>query len=37
VVSYNKSIYFKEDYADFHEFFKQLFQMLNEPIALKKS
>jgi len=37
VVSYNKSIYFKENYADFHEFFKQLFQMLNEPIALKKS
>jgi len=37
VVTYNKSIYFKEDYADFHEFFKQLFQMLNEPIALKKS
>jgi hypothetical protein len=37
VVTYNKSIFFKEDYADFHEFFKQLFQMLNEPIALKKS
>ncbi len=37
VVTYNKSIYFKENYADFHEFFKQLFQMLNEPIALKKS
>lgn len=37
VIMYNKSIYFKEDYANFHEFFKQLFQMLNEPIALKKS
>jgi len=37
VVTYNKSIYFKEDYANFHEFFKQLFQMLNEPVALKKS
>jgi len=37
VVMYNKSIYFKEDYADFHEFFKQLFQMLNEPIVLKKA
>ena len=36
-VTYNKSLFFKENYADFHEFFKQLFQMLNEPIALKKS
>jgi len=36
-IVYNKSIYFKEDYADFHEFFKQLFQMLNEQIVLKKS
>jgi len=36
-IVYNKSIYFKEDYADFHEFFKQLFQMLNEQIVLKKA
>lgn len=37
IVMYNKSMYFKEDYANFHEFFKQLFQMLNEPVILKKS
>lgn len=36
-ITYNKSLYFKEDYANFHEFFKQLFQNLNEPIVLKKS
>jgi hypothetical protein len=37
VLNYNNSIYFKEDYADLHEFFKQLMQMLNEQIVLKKS
>ncbi|WP_461449426.1 DUF3857 domain-containing protein [Mucilaginibacter sp.] len=37
VIMYNKSVFLKEDYDNFHEFFKQLFQMLNEPIALKKS
>ena len=36
VIMYNKSVYLKDDYENFHEFFKQLFQMLNEPIALKK-
>lgn len=37
ILNYNKSIYFKEDYADLHEFFKQLYQLLNEQIVLKKS
>lgn len=36
-ISYKKSIYFKEDYADFHEFFKKMYEMLNEQIVLKKS
>ena len=35
-ISYQKSIYFKEDYADFHEFFKKMYEMLNEQIVLKK-
>jgi hypothetical protein len=37
VIVYKKSIYFKENYADFHEFFKKMFEMLNEQIVLKKS
>jgi len=37
VILYKKSIYFKEDYADFHEFFKKMYEMLNEQIVLKKS
>jgi hypothetical protein len=37
VIMYKKSIYFKENYADFHEFFKKMFEMLNEQIVLKKS
>jgi hypothetical protein len=36
-ISYQKSIYFKEDYADFHEFFKKMYELLNEQIVLKKS
>ncbi|MDO3627024.1 DUF3857 domain-containing protein [Mucilaginibacter sp. BT774] len=35
-INYNKVEYPKEDYADFHEFFKQMHQMLNEQIILKK-
>lgn len=35
-ISYQKTIYFKEDYADFHEFFKKMYEMLNEQIVLKK-
>lgn len=37
VIAYKKSIYFKEDYPNFHEFFKKMFEMLNEQIVLKKS
>jgi len=35
-INYNKIEYPKEDYGDFHEFFKQMHQMLNEQIILKK-
>jgi len=35
-INYNKIQYPKEDYTDFHEFFKQMHQMLNEQIILKK-
>ncbi|WDF55327.1 DUF3857 domain-containing protein [Mucilaginibacter sp. KACC 22063] len=36
-ISYEKSTYFKEDYATLHEFYKKLQEMLNEQIVLKKS
>jgi hypothetical protein len=36
-IDYKKSIYFKEDYPEFHEFFKKMYEMLNEQIVLKKS
>lgn len=36
-ITYKKSIYFKENYPDFHEFFKKMYEMLNEQIVLKKS
>jgi hypothetical protein len=36
-INYNKVIYPKEDYPDFHEFFKKMNEMLNEQIILKKS
>lgn len=35
-ISYNRTQYSKEDYPDFHEFFKQMHEMLNEQIILKK-
>ena len=35
-INYNKVKYSKEDYPDFHEFFKQMHEMLNEQIILKK-
>jgi len=37
VISYKKSIYTKDQYADIHEFFKKMYEMLNEQIVLKKS
>ncbi|MGN6177553.1 MAG: DUF3857 domain-containing protein [Mucilaginibacter sp.] len=36
-VQFKKSIFFKEDYADYHEFFKKMYEMMNENIVLKKS
>ncbi|GAA4903856.1 DUF3857 domain-containing protein [Mucilaginibacter defluvii] len=36
-VDHLKTTYFKEDYADFREFSRQMYEMLNEQIVLKKS
>jgi len=36
-IDQKKSIYFKENYAEIHEFFKRMYEMLNEQIVLKKS
>ena len=36
-INYSRVKYLKEDYPDFHEFFKQMHAMLNEQIILKKS
>jgi hypothetical protein len=35
-ISYNQVQYFKDDYPNFHEFFKKMHEMLNEQIILKK-
>jgi hypothetical protein len=35
-INYNKVSYPKDDYPDFHEFFKKMHEMLNEQIILKK-
>jgi len=34
---YRKSIFFKEDYADLHAFYKKMYELMNENIVLKKS
>jgi hypothetical protein len=36
-IDYQKSMYFKENYPEFHEFCKKMYEMLNEQIVLKKS
>lgn len=36
VIDFKKSIYFPEDYPELHEFYKQMYQMLNEQVVLKK-
>jgi hypothetical protein len=36
VLYFKKSIYFKEDYPEIHDFFKKLNEMMNEQIVLKK-
>ena len=35
-ISFKRSIYFKENYAEFHEFLKKMYEMLNEQVVLKK-
>lgn len=37
VIDFKKSIFFKENYAELHDFFKKMYEMMNEPIVLKKS
>ncbi len=37
VIVRNKSLYFKEDYPDIREFYKKMYELLNEQIVLKKS
>ena len=36
-INYGKTIYFKQDYAYLHEFYKKMYEMMNEQIVLKKS
>jgi len=36
-VDFKQSMYFKENYPEFHEFYKKMYEMLNEQIVLKKS
>jgi hypothetical protein len=36
-LSYRKSLFFKENYTELHEFYKKMNEMLNEQIVLKKS
>jgi hypothetical protein len=36
IINYKKTIYFKEDYAQFKEFHKKMHELLDEPIVLKK-
>lgn len=36
-IVFKKSLYFKEDYPEFHDFFKKMFEMLNEQVVLKKT
>lgn len=37
VINYSQAEYSKDNYPDFHEFFKKMHEMLNEQIILKKS
>ncbi|MET3978196.1 hypothetical protein ABIB62_000764 [Mucilaginibacter sp. UYP25] len=37
VISHKSTTYSKGNYADFYEFYKQMYEMLNEQIVLKKS
>jgi hypothetical protein len=35
-IDFKKSLYFKEDYPQFHDFFKKMTELMNEPVVLKK-
>lgn len=35
-VDLKKSVYYKENYNEFHEFYKKMSELINEPVALKK-
>lgn len=37
VIDHKNTIYRKENYLDFHEFYKKMYEMLNEQVVLKKS
>jgi hypothetical protein len=37
VLDFKKSLYFKENYPEFHEFFKKMSELVSEQIVLKKS
>lgn len=37
IMDYKKSIYFKEDYDQIHEFYKKMHEAINEQVVLKKS
>jgi hypothetical protein len=37
VMDYKKSIYFKEDYNQIHEFYRKMHEAINEQVVLKKS
>jgi len=37
VINHKKTIYFKNEYSAFSEFYKKMYEMLNEPIVLKKA
>jgi hypothetical protein len=36
VLYFKKSVYFKEDYPEIHDFFKKMNEMMNEQVVLKK-
>jgi hypothetical protein len=36
-IDHRKSIYFKQDYPDFRAFYKNMYELMNEQIVLKKS
>jgi len=35
-INYNKSIFFKDEYTTIYDFYKKMYEMLNEQIILKK-